>query len=155
MELASESDAADINALAAHLFGAHDHVVSVTDRAIGAERLAVVQGGSVVGVIFTSPDPVAVDRMHALQQFEQNTGPPQVLAGAKPADLPDAGAIVCSCFAVGANTIGRAIKEHGLTTVEEIAASTAAGSGCGSCRSEVEALLAAADLQRSDAVAAE
>jgi assimilatory nitrate reductase catalytic subunit len=53
----------------------------------------------------------------------------------------DPGPLVCSCFAVGRNTIRRAIEEHGLTEASQVGACLRAGSNCGSCLPEVKALL--------------
>lgn len=49
--------------------------------------------------------------------------------------------IVCQCAAVSDRDILRAI-DRGATTVKEISRRTGAARCCGSCRSEVEALLA-------------
>ncbi|MEM1300602.1 MAG: (2Fe-2S)-binding protein, partial [Pseudomonadota bacterium] len=64
-----------------------------------------------------------------------------LLAGRPGADQPDPGAIVCACFNVGANTIGQAVAERGLMTVEAIGEATGAGTNCGSCRPELAAFL--------------
>lgn len=52
-----------------------------------------------------------------------------------------AGKTICACKQVGKNTICQAIKEHNLTSVEEVSACTQAGTGCGSCIPEVQHLL--------------
>ena len=51
------------------------------------------------------------------------------------------GPLVCSCFAVGRNTIRRAIEEHKLTAVSQVGACLRAGTNCGSCLPEIKALL--------------
>lgn len=61
-----------------------------------------------------------------------------------PAD--DAGATVCSCFSVGRNTILDAIRDNGLTSVEEVGRCVRAGTNCGSCQPEIRALIANARL---------
>ena len=68
------------------------------------------------------------------------------LAGKARGDMPDPGPVVCSCFAVGRNTILREIEEKGLTTVEEIGACLSAGTNCGSCKSELAGLLASVEV---------
>ena len=59
-----------------------------------------------------------------------------------PAD--DAGATVCSCFSVGRNPILDAIRDNGLTSVEEVGRCVRAGTNCGSCQPEIRSLIAAA-----------
>ncbi len=52
-----------------------------------------------------------------------------------------AGKIICACKQVGINTINSAIQEQQLSSVEAISEFTGAGTGCGTCLSEVEAIL--------------
>ncbi len=51
------------------------------------------------------------------------------------------GRVVCVCFGVTENSIRSAIKENGLTTVEQVTNYTKAGGGCGGCREEIEEIL--------------
>jgi assimilatory nitrate reductase catalytic subunit len=60
------------------------------------------------------------------------------------------GKTVCACKQVGKNTICQAIKEQSLTTVEAISSATQAGTGCGSCVSEIQQLLDEQILVSSD-----
>ncbi len=55
---------------------------------------------------------------------------------------PVLGKLVCSCNNVGADNLRQAIAA-GCDTVPELCATTGAGTGCGSCRPEVQQLLAA------------
>ncbi|MDF1584208.1 MAG: molybdopterin-dependent oxidoreductase [Methyloprofundus sp.] len=64
-----------------------------------------------------------------------------LLTGLPPLGTPDVGQIVCSCFNVGAKTILTAIKEKGLTTHQQVGQCLKAGTNCGSCVSEIKALL--------------
>jgi assimilatory nitrate reductase catalytic subunit len=52
-----------------------------------------------------------------------------------------AGRAVCACFAVGLQTVHRAIVEQRLTSVAEIGAALRAGTNCGSCIPELSAIL--------------
>ena len=65
----------------------------------------------------------------------------RLLRGTPPRGERDAGAIVCSCFSVGANTLTRAIREQRLQTPEEIGAALRAGTNCGSCVPELRRLI--------------
>ena len=51
------------------------------------------------------------------------------------------GEIVCTCFGVTDKTIERTIKDHGLTTVEQVTHFCKAGGGCGSCTEQIEEML--------------
>lgn len=53
-------------------------------------------------------------------------------------------AIVCTCNAVTQGQLVAAIRDGGLTTVAGIGRATRAGTGCGSCTADLEALLARA-----------
>ncbi|MEP6947481.1 MAG: (2Fe-2S)-binding protein [Acidobacteriota bacterium] len=50
-------------------------------------------------------------------------------------------ALICSCFGVGEDTIERAIETDALDSVEQVAAITNAGSGCGSCRMVIQEMI--------------
>jgi len=51
------------------------------------------------------------------------------------------GKIVCTCFGVTDKEIEAAIRDNGLTTVEEITNFTKAGGGCGGCLEELQKIL--------------
>ena len=64
----------------------------------------------------------------------------RILAGRPGADRPDPGALVCSCFGVGADDIRRAVG-GGCSSVAAIGQSLRAGTNCGSCRTEIQGLI--------------
>ena len=51
------------------------------------------------------------------------------------------GKIICACKQVGQKTIENAITEHQLNSQQAVASCTGAGTGCGSCISEIEQIL--------------
>ena len=53
----------------------------------------------------------------------------------------DPGPLVCSCFAVGRNTILRAIEANGFTETHQVVSCLRAGGNCGSCLPEIKGLL--------------
>ncbi|HXP06753.1 MAG TPA: molybdopterin-dependent oxidoreductase [Stellaceae bacterium] len=57
------------------------------------------------------------------------------------AAIGDAGGAVCACFAVGLRTLHEAIIERRLISVSEIGAALGAGTNCGSCIPELNAIL--------------
>jgi assimilatory nitrate reductase catalytic subunit len=54
----------------------------------------------------------------------------------------DAGPLVCSCFAVGRNTLCNLIAAEGLTDPRQVGERVRAGTNCGSCVPEIRRLLA-------------
>jgi NifU-like protein len=51
------------------------------------------------------------------------------------------GEIVCKCFGVTDKAIERAIKENGLTTIEQVTYYTKAGGGCGQCHEKIQEII--------------
>jgi len=64
-----------------------------------------------------------------------------VLAGIGAIDQPNPGPTVCSCFGIGVNSILDTIQTHGLMSVEAIGDALGAGTNCGACKPELNALL--------------
>jgi NAD(P)H-nitrite reductase large subunit len=69
------------------------------------------------------------------------TVPPELLESSAPAYAPPDG-MICSCASVTREQIEAAIAHGGLVRVSEVARATGATTGCGSCRSHVEQILA-------------
>lgn len=140
-ELAGMDTIDDWQTAARDLFGLPEaQITIVEDPARGMARLAFYEDGRLVAALFISPEPVAVmrDYLATLPQV------PDLLSGRAPADRPDPGPVLCSCFDVGVNTILTAIETKGLMTVEAIGEALQAGTNCGSCRPELASLLASA-----------
>ncbi|MGR3321242.1 MAG: molybdopterin-dependent oxidoreductase [Pseudooceanicola sp.] len=143
VEMAGQAPLADWEAEARRLFALPGaQVQSVSDPARGQWRLAFHDGPRVIAALFVSPEPVAVMRDYLATVPGGEA--PDVLSGRSPADRPDPGPVVCSCFGVGVNTILRAVETQGLASVEAIGAALEAGTNCGSCRPELAALLSRA-----------
>jgi len=143
LEFAGER-AADFADLATSIAPVQGDIVRVGDGAGGWLRLADWREGTLQSAFFFSTDPVEVSRQWAcgLLAAEPVLGQDRarVLAGRVPADLPDPGAIVCSCFQVGRNQI-EAVARCGATSVRAVGDRLKAGSNCGSCRSEIQTLI--------------
>ena len=126
-------------------------IQSVIDAGSGRRRFAVLEAGRLVMALYTAPDPVAVSRQWAVGLLQaQGLTASTVLAARPGADMPDSGAIVCSCFSVGANTIASAVTGQGCTSVEAIGACTQAGTNCGSCRAEIRGIIDAYRLAAAE-----
>lgn len=139
-ELAGLTYVANWEGYARQLFNLPDaELQQLTDKRRGRTRLALHQNGEVQAALFVAPEPVAVMRDYLVGL--PGTAAPQILTGVTPADQPDPGPILCSCFGIGMNTISDAIATKGLMTVEQIGAALSAGTNCGSCQPEIAALI--------------
>lgn len=75
------------------------------------------------------------------KQGLEDTERAHLLRGTPPRGQQDSGAIVCSCFSVGINTLTRAISGQGLDTPERLGEALGAGTNCGSCVPELRRLI--------------
>ncbi len=114
-----------------------------TDAANGTTRVAFVQDGVIAALLFVAPRPVLVARTAVIAAIGTDTAPLAALAGRSAANLPDPGATVCACFNVGRNTLIAAIV-NGAGTVTALGEATCAGTNCGSCKPELQSLIAGA-----------
>jgi assimilatory nitrate reductase catalytic subunit len=116
------------------------------DVAAGIYRAAYLVGDRLEACIYISRRPDLPDRGWLAGLFErkrlETAERASLLAGKPPGARSDAGPLVCSCWAVGQNTLRRAIAEHGLTDTRQVGARLRAGTGCGSCLSQIRGLLA-------------
>ncbi|MEM1075814.1 MAG: molybdopterin-dependent oxidoreductase [Pseudomonadota bacterium] len=148
-ELAGSGSISDWEAEARRLFQASVGVdaVSVLDTERGSARVVLRQDDIMIGALFVSSSPVAVMRDY-LAELPGTSGR-DALTGRPPADVPNPGPVLCSCFGVGVNTILTEIENNGLVSVEEIGATLRAGTNCGSCRPELAELLQRAQVREA------
>lgn len=155
VELAFADDDIDWAAFAGSLFGTPSgaDILAYHDRDAGQHRIAAFDGDRLSGALFVAPGPVAVSRGWAAEQLEATHAGQRerfrIVAGRAGADRPDAGAIVCSCFSVGANQIAAAAAA-GCATVEAIGNALKAGTNCGSCRAEIRGIIQANRVQAAE-----
>lgn len=135
----------------AQIFGSTASFQSIRDERTGRRAFALVENGHCTAALYTSPDPVLVSRQWVIGLLaETGLSAAAVLAGRPGAGTPDGGAIVCSCFSVGINTITGAITGGGCSSVEAVGALTRAGTNCGSCRAEIRSILDANRLAAAE-----
>ncbi|MES0810561.1 nitrate reductase [Roseibium sp. SCPC15] len=143
LEFAAQSNA-DFQKVAAGIMGVPGDFLRVEDTAAGWSRMAQWSDGALQAAFFFAKGPVEVSRQWSCGLLSETSLSKQqrylVLAGRAPADRPDPGATVCSCFQIGCNQIMAAARQ-GAGTVKEIGACLRAGTNCGSCRSEIQELL--------------
>jgi assimilatory nitrate reductase catalytic subunit len=155
VELAFAGEKTDWAAFAQKLFGANEEaeLLAYHDSDAGQHRIAAFDGDRLAGALFAAPGPVAVSRGWAADQLgETHAGQRsrfRIVAGRAGADRPDAGAMVCSCFSVGANQIAAAVAA-GCASVEDVGNATRAGTNCGSCRAEIRAIVNAGRVQAAE-----
>ncbi|MBU2936636.1 MULTISPECIES: nitrate reductase [Pacificibacter] len=140
LELAGAVTPKDWEAEARRMFDLPDMPAQIMiDANSGTARLAFYDGTVLKAALFISKHPVAVMRDYLATL--PTTDAPHAIAGVSPADQPNPGAVVCSCFNVGINTIVTAIEADGLMSVEAVGKALQAGTNCGSCRPEIADLL--------------
>ncbi|MEO1600584.1 MAG: nitrate reductase [Pseudomonadota bacterium] len=140
-ELAGLTTPACWSTLAHQLFGLDaESAVTLDDPLLGIARLAIT-GRRGSAVLYVGRGPVEVARSHIVAAMEAGEPPATLLAGRPSSESRDPGAIVCGCYGVGINAILAAAAE-GATSVEDLGVALNAGTGCGSCKPELAALLA-------------
>ncbi len=117
----------------------------VQDQENNVVRIGFYEYDQLVGLFFSSPDPVALSRAHALSLLGTKTPPLQALAGRSGAEQVDPGATICACMNIGVNTLRAAIAA-GASSVEALGVETCAGTSCGSCKPELLDLLSKTQL---------
>ncbi|MDE2363503.1 MAG: nitrate reductase [Hyphomicrobiales bacterium] len=148
-ELAGFAAMRDWRDYAAELFALtradRDLMLTMEDRHGGFFRCVASVNGAVVGALYASRKPLTVSRAwlcSALGAVE----PMALLAGRPAGAKAESGAQICACHSVGAHTIRDAVA-GGCRDVRAVGVATAAGTGCGSCRPEIERILRQAPTQ--------
>ena len=125
--------------------GASPELVIYADPARGAFRYASLVDGRLDACLFLSRNAAQLPPRDALAPLlggpvdtETRTS---LLAGMRNAAMPAAGRIICACFGVGLHALNEAIVNRNLTSIAEIGATLRAGTNCGSCLPELNALL--------------
>jgi assimilatory nitrate reductase catalytic subunit len=104
-------------------------------------RCVGLRNGRLSFALFISNRPVSVNRQWLQQQLGAEVVAQEVMAGRPGAAVKDAGPTLCVCNAVGRNTVLSAIQQNPAANLNSICASTTAGTGCGSCRPEIQCLI--------------
>jgi len=117
----------------------------ITDSSTSSLKYASFRGSQLQTLIMIANEPVEISRSWAQQQlladWSNTSQRYRLLAGRAPADQPDKGAIVCSCFQVGTTEIETAVTEHRCLSLQSIGQRLQAGTNCGSCRSEIQGIV--------------
>ncbi|HEY0340411.1 MAG TPA: (2Fe-2S)-binding protein, partial [Steroidobacteraceae bacterium] len=125
---------------------ANDDYLDYQDAAAGVYRAARLVDDRLHACLYISRRPDLPDRSWLAGLFEQGKLAAahriSLLAGRPAGVRVDAGPPVCSCWAVGRNTLRATIARHGLTDTRQVGARLKAGTRCGSCLPEIKVLLA-------------
>jgi assimilatory nitrate reductase electron transfer subunit len=116
--------------------GRHVEVVVDEGLLVGATCVGMGSVGADLIATYTRRTPVPADPAHLLLPALPTSAVP---AAASPAQLPDS-ATVCRCNGVSKGAIADQ-WDHGCRSVEEVAASTRATTGCGGCTQDVCGIL--------------
>jgi assimilatory nitrate reductase catalytic subunit len=133
-------------------------LVISADPARGTFRYASVVGRRLDACLFIANKASALPSQEALEALLGTRIEPDMraylLAGAPPgaAAQSAAGRTVCACFGVGLQTLHSTIASKRLTSVAEIGATLRAGTNCGSCLPELNAILS--DARKESATTA-
>jgi assimilatory nitrate reductase catalytic subunit len=144
LELAGAAPVPDWDFFARASLGldASAELIVTRDAGAGAYRCVALEGGEVRGLLLVARTPVAAARAWLCEQFARpDAEPSSLLAGRPSRTTRDPGRKICVCFNVGANTILDAIEEKTLRDAAAVGEATLAGTGCGSCKPEIERLL--------------
>lgn len=117
-----------------------------SDAASGIYRAAYVMNDRLEACAYFSRRPELPARGWLTSLFNQDHLQPAdrlaLLAGRPLRAVDDAGPLVCSCFAVGRNTLCNLIASEGLTEPRQVGERLRAGTNCGSCLPEIKKLIA-------------
>ena len=115
------------------------------DRATQRYRAGRILGGQLESCIFIGPDHLLPNRDWLMKLFAREQLSEQdkaFLLSGRPGDRgEDAGAVVCACFGVGRNSLLKLIARGEVETVADFGKKLKAGTNCGSCIPELQALL--------------
>ncbi len=118
--------------------------IALHAEATGEHRAAWLRDGQLIAALFLGPDHALPPREWLISLFAEarigSAARHSLLAGLLPDGLP-ASPTLCACHGVSGATI-RAAIEAGARDVAAIGAATCAGTGCGSCKPELAAMLA-------------
>ncbi len=119
------------------------HTVAMRDQSERVYRKIAVKEGRLVGAVLMGDTRGFELLLDKARSGEHVDDPVELLAragAASAAELPDT-AQVCNCNGVCKGQIVEAIRERGLSSVQEVVAVTRAGTGCGSCKPLVAELI--------------
>jgi nitrite reductase (NADH) large subunit len=128
-----------------------DEIVQVIEEKRGVYRKLIIRDGRLAGAVlvgdaslaaglirrFERADPLPVNRLDLFASLDRAS--------------EASGGIICNCHQVTEQTLLEAVR-GGCRTLQDLAARTNAGTGCGSCRGQLASLLLKTNGQRSEVI---
>jgi len=137
------------------LSGDDEEWLEYADASQGRYRCAQLFEGRLMACLFVNRSQELPNREWLAGLFAQASLDPKsrmgLLAGRPVSGGKTQGRIVCACFSVGYDAISHSIRQQGCASPEQIGARTKAGTNCGSCISELKAILAESHSQEMQA----
>lgn len=147
IELADDADPRSWPAWARAVLGADGDWIELSDPGRRCYRAAVLERRRLKACLFASAEPIGIGREWLAAQFDAaeiaDAVRPSLLAGGAAQRGGAVPGIVCACFSVARSALVDTIRAQSLTTAAEIGRLLGAGTSCGSCLPELNALLAA------------
>jgi assimilatory nitrate reductase catalytic subunit len=144
-ELAGDTPPDSWEDWARNILGADGEWVEFADAGAGRYRGARLADGRLQACLFVAVSPELPGREWLGALFNDDAlndaARMSILAGRPANAATDAGPVVCACFSVGRNTLIQAIRNQQLVSTEEIGKTLNAGTNCGSCIPELNALI--------------
>ncbi len=118
-----------------------DEVVQVVEERRDAYRKLITRGGRLVGAMLVGDTAAAAALVQSFDRGDPIPSDPLQMLCAWPAGAQAAERTVCNCNKVTDTVIEQAVAS-GADSVDAVGAATCAGTGCGSCKSEIARLIA-------------
>lgn len=119
-----------------------DEVLQIVETRRGSYRKLIVRGGMLVGAIMVGNTAAAANLVQTFDRGDPLPDDPleALCPGVAPGVAAGGDRLICNCNKVTESRL-RAAIEGGAASVEELGACTLAGTGCGSCKSDLKQLL--------------
>jgi assimilatory nitrate reductase catalytic subunit len=119
--------------------------IEMEDPARGVMRCAALVDNVLQACLFVARDRAALPHYQAIASLLGTVIPGnrrrRLLAGRSLGTSSDDSQLVCICFGVSRTAICHAVQQHALRTTRDIGARLNAGTNCGSCLPELQAIL--------------
>jgi len=121
----------------------HDRQLSFSSPSRGQHRFARIDQAQLLSCYIIAPSLQEQDFdwvQNLLDSPVDDFVERSILTGVAEGKLAQ-GKTICACKQVGRNTINQAIREQGLSSVDDVSECTGAGTGCGTCVPELKQIL--------------
>ncbi len=117
-----------------------DEVVQVVEANRGVYRKLIIRGDRLAGAVLVGDTSAAAGLVQRYERGDPLPANRLDLLASPSRGTELSGGVVCQCHQVSESTLSDAMQ-NGCRTLQDLAARTGAGTGCGSCRGQIAALL--------------